>query len=424
VEREREIQKFAEESAFKVMGTFIGEANKPFEAELDTTIKQAEDVETLLKRLLGAEYAIKSIEVKPGKKSPSSPFTTSTLQQEASRKLGFPVAKTMQVAQKLYEAGHITYMRTDSVNLSDFAVKAAQNEIVKEYGKEYSNPTYYKTKTKGSQEAHECIRPTHFEQRFAGNESSEKKLYNLIRQRTVASQMAPAELEKTKAIIDIFPTDTSKDKSNDKKHHFIATGEVIKFDGFLKLYFESTDNEDDDELSKGMLPKLTEGEPLINEMITATEKFKNHPPRYTEASLVKELESQGIGRPSTYAPTISTIQKRNYVVKEDRPGKERTYKEYLLKKGNITVSKLKQMTGAEKQKLFPTDIGMVVNDFLTKHFPKIMDYGFTANVEEEFDIVAEGKLKRNEMISQFYIPFHQLITDTGEVERVNSERPL
>jgi DNA topoisomerase-1 len=335
----------------------------------------------------------------------------------------------MQIAQKLYEAGHITYMRTDSVNLSDVAVKSAQAEIVKEYGEEYSHPTYYQTKTKGSQEAHECIRPTHFEQRFAGSDSSAKKLYHLIRQRTVASQMSPAELEKTKAMIiaqgKLSPLEEMpKAKEAKGKTTFIATGEVIKFDGFLKLYLEGNDEESDDELSKGMLPLLREGEELKNQLITATEKFKNHPPRYTEASLVKELESQGIGRPSTYAPTISTIQKRNYVVKEDRPGKERTYKEYILKNGNITSSSLKQITGAEKQKLFPTDIGMIVTDFLIQHFPKIMDYSFTANVEEEFDVVAEGKLKRNTMISQFYVPFHQLIEQTDSVERASGERSL
>jgi DNA topoisomerase-1 len=388
VEREREIQKFESEGFFKVVGTFIGDAKKPFEAEFEKQLKSPPEVEKLLEILKTSAFSISKIEVKPGKKSPSAPFTTSTLQQEASRKLGFPVARTMQVAQKLYEAGHITYMRTDSVNLSDFAVKEAQEEITKEYGKEYSNPTYYKTKTKGSQEAHECIRPTHMEQRFAGNDTSEKKLYNLIRQRTIASQMSPAELEKTKATIAV-----SNVKSN-----FIATGEVIKFDGFLKLYFEGNDEEGDDELSKGMLPLLKEGENLTDQQIIATEKFKNHPPRYTEASLVKELESQGIGRPSTYAPTISTIQKRNYVVKEDRPGKERIFKEYTLKKGEITSSELKQITGAEKQKLFPTDIGMVVTDFLIQHFPAIMDYSFTANVEEDFDVVAEGEKKWNDMI--------------------------
>jgi DNA topoisomerase-1 len=265
-----------------------------------------------LESLKHSDFSISKIEVKPGKKSPSAPFTTSTLQQEASRKLGFSVARTMQVAQKLYEAGHITYMRTDSVNLSTFAVEAAKEEIIKEYGTAYSNPTYYQTKSKGSQEAHECIRPTHFENRFAGADSSEKRLYTLIRQRSVASQMSPAELERTKAVITPLPPLA-------KGGNFIANGEVIKFDGFLKLYFESSDNEEDDELSKGMLPPLKEGEKLEDMKIVATEKFKNHPPRYTEASLVKKLEEQGIGRPSTYAPTISTIQKRNYVVKEDRP---------------------------------------------------------------------------------------------------------
>jgi DNA topoisomerase-1 len=427
VDREREIQKFEAKGFFKVVGTFIGDAKKPFEAELDTSLQTEKDVETLLETLKTADFAISNIEVKPGKKSPSAPFTTSTLQQEASRKLGFPVAKTMQIAQKLYEAGHITYMRTDSVNLSDFAIKSAQTEIVKEYGKEYAHPTSYQTKTKGSQEAHECIRPTHFGQHFAGNDSSEKKLYHLIRQRTIASQMSPAELEKTKVEITPFqkiPPTSLSEKRQQKGNKFIAVGEVIKFDGFLKLYFESSDEDNDDELSKGMLPPLKEGEELKNQLITATEKFKNHPPRYTEASLVKELESQGIGRPSTYAPTISTIQKRNYVVKEDRPGKERTYKEYTLKNGQITFSELKQITGAEKQKLFPTDIGILVTDFLIQHFPKIMDYSFTANVEEEFDVVAEGKLKRNKMISQFYAPFHQSIEQTGGIERVSGERTL
>jgi DNA topoisomerase-1 len=268
------------------------------------------------------------------------------------------------------------------------------------------------------------------EQRFAGNDTSEKKLYNLIRQRTIASQMAPAELEKTKAVITPLlkgenrettgSTKAKKGKGND----FIATGEVIKFDGFLKLYFESNDDEGDDELSKGMLPPLKEGEELTNQLIVATEKFKNHPPRYTEASLVKKLEEQGIGRPSTYAPTISTIIKRNYVVKEDRPGKERTYKEYTLKNGQITFASLTQITGAEKQKLFPTDIGIVVTDFLLQHFPDIMNYSFTAKVEEEFDIVAEGKLQRNQMIKEFYAPFHTVIEQTKGAERKSAERSL
>lgn len=414
VEREREIQKFESEGFFKVVANFVGDAKKPFDAELNKQLKTAKEVEKLFEDLKSASFSIANIEVKPGKKSPSAPFTTSTLQQEASRKLGFSVQRTMQVAQKLYEAGHITYMRTDSVNLSDQAIKAAKAQICKEFGEEYSHPVNYKTKAKGSQEAHECIRPTHFENRIAGNDASEKRLYDLIWKRTVASQMAPAELEKTKATINIS---TSKQK-------FVATGEVIKFDGFLKLYLESSDEEGDDELQKGMLPQLKEGEHLEDQKITATEKFKNHPPRYTEASLVKKLEEQGIGRPSTYAPTISTVQKRGYVVKEDRPGRERKYAEYTLKKGEITSETLTQITGAEKQKLFPTDIGMVVTDFLVEHFPKILDYSFTANVEQEFDEVAEGNLKRNEMIAQFYGPFHEGIIETSGVERVSAERAL
>lgn len=414
VEREREIQAFEAAGFFKVVGTFIGDAKKPFDAELNKQLKTEKEVEKLFEELRSASYSISSIEVKPGKKSPSAPFTTSTLQQEASRKLWFSVSRTMQVAQKLYEAGHITYMRTDSVNLSDLAVKAAAAEIIKEFGQEYSNPTYYKTKSKGSQEAHECIRPTHFEHRFAGNDASEKKLYNLIRQRTVASQMASAILEKTKATIEI----------SDSKYTFIANGEVIKFDGFLKLYLESSDDEGDEEFQKGMLPKISEGEKLLDQIIKATEKFKNHPPRYTEASLVKKLEEQGIGRPSTYAPTISTIQKRNYVVKEDRPGKERIYKEFSLQKGEMKVEELKQITGVEKNKLFPTDVGMIVTDFLVENFPNIMDYSFTANVEEEFDHVAEGKLKWNDMIQHFYTPFHETIVDAGWLERVSAERAL
>ena len=394
--------------------TFIGDAKKPFDAELTKSLKTAKEVEKLFEDLKSALFSIDNIEVKPGKKSPSAPFTTSTLQQEASRKLGFSVSRTMQVAQKLYEAGHITYMRTDSVNLSDLAIKAAKAEICKEFGEAYSQPTNYKTKSKGSQEAHECIRPTHFEHRLAGNDASEKRLYDLIWKRTVASQMAPAELEKTKATISI----------SNNKNLFVANGEVIKFDGFLKLYLESTDDEGDDELQKGMLPQLKEGESLQDQIIKAVEKFKNHPPRYTEASLVKKLEEQGIGRPSTYAPTISTVQKRGYVVKEDRPGVERKYQEITLKAGQISMDTLTQITGAEKQKLFPTDVGMIVNDFLVENFPKIMDYSFTANVEEEFDQVAEGKTKWNAMIQTFYTPFHSTIVDAGGLERVSAERAL
>lgn len=354
------------------------------------------------------------IEVKPGKKSPSAPFTTSTLQQEASRKLGFSVARTMQVAQKLYEAGHITYMRTDAVNLSDFAIQAAKAQIISEYGENYSKPTHYATKAKGAQEAHECIRPTHMENHIAGTDPSEKKLYQLIWERTIASQMAPAELEKTKATIQISTTDQFK---------FVANGEVLKFDGFLKVHMESSDNEDDEE-TKGMLPALKVGEILAENGILATEKFKQHPPRYTEASLVKKLEEQGIGRPSTYAPTISTIQKRGYVIKEDRPGRTRNYLELQLIDGKITRTEREQITGAEKQKIFPTDIGIIVTDFLDENFADIMDYSFTANVEQEFDEIAEGKLERSEMLEKFYAPFHTQVIETTGKGRVNTERTL
>jgi DNA topoisomerase-1 len=320
----------------------------------------------------------------------------------------------MQVAQKLYEAGLITYMRTDSVNLSDFALQECQNQITKQFGPDYSKPTKYVTKSKGSQEAHECIRPTHVENAVAGGDAQEKRLYDLIRKRTVASQMAPAEIEKTKARIDI----------SNAKVQFIATGEVIKFDGFLKLYMESNDD-DDEQNQEGMLPILKVGEILDMQSILAAQRFKNHPPRYTEASLVKKLEELGIGRPSTYAPTISTIQKRGYVVKEDRPGEARNYVELTLKDRTISVAKKTQNTGAEKQKLFPTDIGMIVTDFLVQHFEDILDYNFTANVEEDFDVVAEGKLQWQKMLAGFYGPFHeQVVKTTGEAERQSGEREL
>lgn len=414
VEREREIQAFEAASFFKVVGTFLSQKQKSFSAELNKQLKSESETLKFLELLKGADYEIKDIEVKPGKKSPSAPFTTSTLQQEASRKLGFSVARTMQVAQKLYEAGHITYMRTDAVNLSDFAIQAAKAQIISEYGEQYSKPTKYVTKAKGAQEAHECIRPTHMENHIAGTDPSEKKLYQLIWKRTIASQMAPAELEKTKASIQISTTD---------KLQFIASGEVLKFDGFLKVYMESSDNEDDEE-TKGMLPMLKVGEKVKENWILATEKFKQHPPRYTEASLVKKLEEQGIGRPSTYAPTISTIQKRGYVLKEDRPGTPRKYLEFSLVKGEITREEREQMTGAEKQKMFPTDIGMIVTDFLNQNFADIMDYHFTANVEQEFDEIAEGKLQREKMMEKFYGPFHEQVVETMGKDRVNTERAL
>ncbi len=320
----------------------------------------------------------------------------------------------MQVAQKLYEAGLITYMRTDSVNLSEIAIAACQQEITKLYGKEYSKPTHYATKSKGSQEAHECIRPTHMENAVAWSDPQEKKLYDLIWKRTLASQMAPAEIEKTKATIDIS---TSKLK-------FIATGEVIKFEWFLKVYMEWRDDEDEQN-QEGMLPVLKTGELLTMQSILAGQKFKNHPPRYTEASLVKKLEELGIGRPSTYAPTISTIQKRGYVVKEDRPGEQRSFVEMTLKNAQIITETKKQMTGAEKQKLFPTDVGIVVTDFLVEHFNDILDYNFTASVEENFDKIAENQLQRQDMMLNFYGSFHASVVDTmWSAERQSGEKEL
>lgn len=415
VEREREIQKFESASFFKIIWNFVGDAKKEFKAELSKDLPTADEAKKFLESCKDAKYMIENVEVKPGKKSPSAPFTTSTLQQEASRKLGFSVARTMQVAQKLYEAGFITYMRTDSVNMSDFAMKAAQDEITTRYGKDYTNPTKYVTKSKWSQEAHECIRPAHMENNMSGNDASEKRLYELIWKRSIASQMAPAEVEKTKATINI---------STNNKFNFIASGEVIKFDGFLKVYFESKDEEEDEE-QEGMLPKLTEGEILTMQQILAGERFKNHPPRYTEASLVKKLEELGIGRPSTYAPTISTVQKRWYVIKEDRNGSERSYQEMILRLWVIKSETKKQNTGAEKQKLFPTDIGMVVNDFLVANFKDILDYNFTASVEEEFDEVAEGKIKWPEMMKKFYGPFHKEVAKTIEfAEKQTGEKAL
>ncbi len=416
VEREREIQKFESASFFKVVGTFSWDAKKEFKAELSKDLPTGEDAKKFLESCKDAKYTIENVEVKPGKKSPSAPFTTSTLQQEASRKLGFPVARTMQVAQKLYEWGFITYMRTDSVNMSEFAMNAAQDEITSRYGKDYSKPTQYVTKSKWSQEAHECIRPTHMENNMAWADAAEKRLYELIWKRTIASQMAQAEVEKTKATISISTNDT---------FNFIASGEVIKFDGFLKVYFESKDDEDGEEEQEGMLPKLSKGEILTMQQILAGERFKNHPPRYTEASLVKKLEELGIGRPSTYAPTISTVQKRWYVIKEDRNGNERNYEEMILRLGVIKSETKKQNTGAEKQKLFPTDIGMVVNDFLCVNFKEILDYNFTASVEEEFDEVAEGKIKWPVMMQKFYGPFHKEVAKTIEfAEKQTGEKAL
>ncbi|HVA97555.1 MAG TPA: type I DNA topoisomerase [Bacteroidia bacterium] len=415
VEREREIIAFKSVSTYKVVANFQTE-KAILKAELNEKFRTKEEANAFLKKCVAAKFMIENLEVKPAKKSPAAPFTTSTLQQEASRKLGFSVAQTMMVAQRLYEAGKITYMRTDSVNLSDTAIEQATEEITSAYGKNYLNIRQYKTKSKGAQEAHEAIRPSYINKHSVDGESNEKRLYDLIWKRTIASQMSDAELEKTVATIGVST-------SNEK---FVAQGEVLKFDGFLKVYLESSDDEtNEDENQKGMLPPIKKGEQLNPLEISATERYSHHPARYTEASLVKKLEELGIGRPSTYAPTISTVQKRGYVVKEDREGHERKYNFLVLKQEKISEEIKTENTGAEKSKLFPTDIGIVVNDFLVEHFKNIMDYNFTASVEEEFDEIAEGKLTWSKMLERFYKPFHKTVEDTSDnSERASGERLL
>lgn len=413
VEREREIMNFKSTSAYKVSANFQA-SNATVKAELSTRFKTIEEAREFLKKCIGADFTIDSVETKPAKKSPSAPFTTSTLQQEASRKLGFSVAQTMVVAQRLYESGKITYMRTDSVNLSDTAINQAKEAITNNYGEKYLNIRQYKTKSKGAQEAHEAIRPTYIENQNIDGDAADKRLYDLIWKRTISSQMSDAELEKTTVVI-------TGSKSPEK---FMVQGEVLKFDGFLKVYMEGTD-EDDEENKEGMLPPMKVGEQLKANEINAIERYTHHAARFTEASLVKKLEELGIGRPSTYAPTISTIQKRQYVVKEDREGVQRSFNALILKNNAITDEVRTEGTGAEKSKLFPTDIGMVVNDFLLKEFPQIMDFNFTAKVEEEFDDIAEGKIVWTKMLSDFYKPFHKNVEQTTEhSERASGERLL
>jgi DNA topoisomerase I len=399
VERERDVFAFNSETFFKVTGLFNGKGI--IKAELNSRLNNADEAMKLLEVCSTSEFTISDVSKKPSKKSPAPPFTTSTLQQEASRKLSFSVAQTMTIAQRLYEAGHITYMRTDSFNLSDTAIEAAKNVISKEFGEKYHQVRTYKTKTKGAQEAHEAIRPTYLEKSKISGNSAEQRLYELIWKRTVASQMSDALLEKTTATIDI----------SNSQHKFLATGEVLLFDGFLRVYFESTDD-DNEETSKDLLPPMKAGEKLEVSEISAVERFTQRPPRFTEASLVKKLEELGIGRPSTYAPTISTIQTRGYVIKDDRDGTERTYQTIVLKKGKITQVQKSEIHGTEKSKLFPSDIGMVVNDFLVEHFPKIVNFNFTASVEKEFDEIAEGKKVWTEMIDRFYKPFHKDVEKT------------
>ena len=395
VEREREIQKFKSEPYYRVVAIFAllnedGNATE-VKAELDKRFKTHEEVEAFLEKCKDAKFMVESVSKKPLKRTPAPPFTTSTLQQEAARKLGFTVSQTMMIAQKLYESGRITYMRTDSVNLSTLCTNACKDEIIKVYGNEYSHPRAYHTHSKGAQEAHEAIRPTYMSETSIDGTSQEKRLYELIWKRTIASQMADAQIEKTTVTISIDDTDEK----------FVANGEVITFDGFIKVYRESTDDEDNSEDSTHILPAMQEGDELQRREITATERFSAAPLRYTEASLVKKLEDLGIGRPSTYAPTISTIQQREYVQKGDKKGEERSYTVDSLKGIKVTQKIKKEIAGNEKGKLLPTDIGIVVNDFLMENFPGIMDYNFTANVEQKFDDIAEGKTDWNKWMKNF-----------------------
>ncbi len=401
VEREEEIKNFKSKSFFKIVAEFKLNG-QTFTAEYAKKFDTSKEAKSFLENQIGAEYNILSVEKKPGKKSPAAPFTTSTLQQEASRKLGFPVAKTMRVAQNLYESGKITYMRTDSVNLSKMALAMAKEEITSRYGDKYVKVRKYATKSKGAQEAHEAIRPTYLNNETVSGSSDETRLYNLIWKRTIASQMADAKLEKTVAQI----------QSNHADDPYIASGEVITFDGFLKVYRESVDDENGEQNTSGMLPPMKKDDKPEAVKLEGKERFTKHPPRYTEASLVKKMEELGIGRPSTYAPTISTIINRGYVVKESRPSEKRKVTVFELVNDKLTEKTLSENTGSEKAKLFPTDIGTLVNSFLVKYFSDILDYNFTAKVEKEFDEIAEGKKQWNKIIKDFYGGFHEKVEDT------------
>lgn len=418
-EREREINAFTAVSSFKIEGVFTAKDTTGKQVTFGAEGKkynQAEDAEKFLQSCIGADYTVTDIQVKPGKKSPSAPFTTSTLQQEASRKFGYSVSRTMLLAQKLYESGYISYMRTDSVNLSETAMDGIRNQVTSQYGERYFQPRKYKNKNESAQEAHEAIRPTYMENSTVDDPDT-KRLYELIWKRTMASQMADAELEKTIAKIQV----------STNKEELTASGEVLKFEGFLKVYREDRDEEDitEEEQNEGMLPPLSVKQQLPLREMKAIERFSRPLPRYTEASLVKKLEELGIGRPSTYAPTISTIQKRGYVEKRDKDGVKRDFRIFRLADNAITKITEQENTGAEKSKLFPSDLGLVVTDFLKQYFDDIMDYGFTARVEEEFDEVAAGKLKWNTMINDFYIPFKKDVDNTIEnAERIKGEREL
>ena len=419
VEREREINHFIPESSYKITATFsakdIYNKQVQFVAEGPSKVSKQEDARKFLESCIGASYQVKDIQVKPAKRSPAAPFTTSTLQQEASRKMGYSVSKTMLLAQKLYESGKITYMRTDSINLSDTALADIQKEVTGFYGANYHQPRKFKNKNESAQEAHEAIRPTYMNNHTVPDEET-RRLYELIWKRTIASQMSDAEFEKTTAKIAI----------STNKEMLTASGEVMKFDGFLKVYMEGKDDDEDDENSEGILPPLTIGSQLSFVEMSAAEKFSRPNARYTEAALVKKLEELGIGRPSTYAPTISTIMKRNYVEKREKEGVKREVNILKLTKNDaIEKEVIQENTGAEKNKLFPTDLGMVVTDFLKQHFNKVMDFGFTAKIEAEFDQIAEGKIVWSNMIDGFYKPFHETIETTLEnAERAKGEREL
>ncbi|MGB5556021.1 MAG: type I DNA topoisomerase [Flavobacteriaceae bacterium] len=415
VERERDIEAFSPEASFKVSAEFKTQDGSSFTAKLYKTFASKEEAESFLKKNISATFSVADLDKKPAKKTPSAPFTTSTLQQEASRKLYFSVGRTMQVAQRLYEAGLITYMRTDSVNLSSEAINAAKDAITANYGKQYSTVRNFKGKSKGAQEAHEAIRPTDITNQSPSLERDQSKLYELIWKRTIASQMSDAELERTNVKI----------KANTHSDEFTANGEVIKFDGFLKVYMEGLDDEDVAEEQEGMLPAMKVNDVLINKYITATERFSRPPYRFTEASLVKKLEELGIGRPSTYAPTISTILNRGYVEKGTIEGMERKYVQLILKAKEVNEKNLTEMVGSDKGKMVPTDIGMIVNDFLVSHFENILDYNFTAKVEEDFDEIAEGNQDWQKVMKDFYKDFHPKVLDVEEnADRASGERVL
>ena len=407
VEREREINAFVSESSYRVTAEFIlPDGTTVLKAELARRLKDKQEAMAFLEKCKDTTFTISDISTRPVKKSPAPPFTTSTLQQEAARKLGFSVAHTMMIAQRLYESGLITYMRTDSVNLSNLALNTAKEAIINTYGEDYYQFRQYHTKSKGAQEAHEAIRPTYIVNAEIEGEQQEKRLYELIRKRTIASQMADAEMERTTISINM----------NGSIERFVAVGEVMKFEGFLQVYLEGNDDEEENEQDSGMLPPVTLNDVLTLNTATAIERFTQHPPRYTEASLVRQLEELGIGRPSTYAPTIQTIQNREYVVKENKEGTQRTYSIFKLSKNKIKESAKTEIVGADRGKLVPTDIGMVVNDFLMEYFPLVMDYNFTANVEKEFDAVAEGQMIWTKAIDNFYKTFHPIVQSASAVK--------